>query len=53
MKIYATWPISTRPPPQAIGTSALEWVRALVSDLAEGRLTWDAALIQETLEQFG
>jgi len=31
----------------------LEWVRALVRDLSEGRLTWDAAMIQATLEQFG
>lgn len=31
----------------------LEWVRALVRDLFEGRLTWDAAMIQATLEQFG
>jgi len=31
----------------------LEWVRALVRDLSEGGLTWDAALIQTTLEQFG
>jgi DNA-binding PadR family transcriptional regulator len=31
----------------------LDWVRSLVADLAEGRLTWDAAMIQATLEQFG
>jgi DNA-binding PadR family transcriptional regulator len=31
----------------------LDWVRSLVGDLAEGRLTWDAAMIQATLEQFG
>jgi DNA-binding PadR family transcriptional regulator len=31
----------------------LDWVRSLVADLAEGRLAWDAAMIQATLEQFG
>ena len=31
----------------------LEWLRALVDDLAEGRLTWDAATIQATLQEFG
>jgi DNA-binding PadR family transcriptional regulator len=33
--------------------SELDWVRLLVADLAEGRLAWDAAMIQATLEQFG
>lgn len=28
------------------------WLRELVADLAEGRLSWDRALIQETLERF-
>jgi hypothetical protein len=28
-------------------------VRALVDDLASGRLTWDEALIQSTLAEFG
>lgn len=28
------------------------WLRELSADLAEGRLVWDAALIQETLERF-
>jgi len=37
----------------ALLRSEIEWVRALVSDLAEGRLTWDAALIETTLQQFG
>jgi DNA-binding PadR family transcriptional regulator len=31
----------------------LAWVRALVDDLAAGRLTWDEALIQSTLAEFG
>jgi DNA-binding PadR family transcriptional regulator len=31
----------------------LDWVRSLVADLDEGLLTWDAAMIQATLEQFG
>jgi DNA-binding PadR family transcriptional regulator len=31
----------------------LAWVRALVDDLASGRLTWDEALIQSTLAEFG
>jgi DNA-binding PadR family transcriptional regulator len=31
----------------------LGWLRALVADLAEGRLAWDAEMIQQTLEQFG
>jgi DNA-binding PadR family transcriptional regulator len=30
----------------------IDWLRALVADLAEGRLAWDEALILETLERF-
>jgi DNA-binding PadR family transcriptional regulator len=30
----------------------LDWLRALVADLASGRLTWDEALIQSTLAEF-
>jgi len=30
----------------------LEWLRALIADLADGRLTWDLAMIQSTLAQF-
>ena len=32
--------------------SEIAWLRALIKDLEEGRLTWDAALIKETLERF-
>jgi DNA-binding PadR family transcriptional regulator len=31
----------------------LTWLRALIDDLAAGRLTWDEALISETLAEFG
>jgi DNA-binding PadR family transcriptional regulator len=31
----------------------LEWLRALVDDLATGRLAWDESLIVETLAEFG
>ncbi len=30
-----------------------EWLRGLVADLDAGRLTWDRALIEETLARFG
>jgi DNA-binding PadR family transcriptional regulator len=30
----------------------IDWLRTLVDDLATGRLTWDEALIRETLERF-
>jgi DNA-binding PadR family transcriptional regulator len=30
----------------------VDWLRALVADLAEGRLAWDEELILETLERF-
>jgi len=30
----------------------VDWLRALVADLAEGRLVWDEELILETLERF-
>jgi DNA-binding PadR family transcriptional regulator len=29
------------------------WLRGLVTDLAAGTLTWDLAMIEETLQQFG
>ncbi|MFC7534440.1 PadR family transcriptional regulator [Actinoplanes sp. GCM10030250] len=29
-----------------------EWLRALIADLADGTLTWDRALIEETLSRF-
>jgi DNA-binding PadR family transcriptional regulator len=31
----------------------LDWLRALIADLTTGRLTWDEALIQSTLANFG
>jgi DNA-binding PadR family transcriptional regulator len=31
----------------------LAWIRALIDDLASGSLTWDEALIQSTLAEFG
>jgi len=31
----------------------LDWLRALVDDLATGRLAWDERLIEETLADFG
>jgi DNA-binding PadR family transcriptional regulator len=31
----------------------LAWLRALIQDLADGRLTWDEELIRTTLAQFG
>ena len=31
----------------------LDWLRALIADLTTGRLTWDEALIQSTLADFG
>ncbi|MEV4638714.1 PadR family transcriptional regulator [Actinoplanes sp. NPDC049548] len=31
----------------------LAWLRALIDDLATGRLAWDEALISETLAEFG
>lgn len=31
----------------------LHWLRAVVDDLAEGRLTWDEELIRSTLAAFG
>jgi hypothetical protein len=31
----------------------LEWLRALVDDLATGRFAWDESLIVETLAEFG
>jgi DNA-binding PadR family transcriptional regulator len=30
----------------------IDWLRALVADLAEGRIAWDQALVLETLERF-
>jgi hypothetical protein len=31
----------------------LDWLRALVDDLATGRLGWDRSLIEDTLAEFG
>ncbi|BBH64496.1 PadR family transcriptional regulator [Actinoplanes sp. OR16] len=31
----------------------IEWLRRVVADLETGRLTWDLALIEETLTRFG
>jgi DNA-binding PadR family transcriptional regulator len=31
----------------------IAWLRAVVDDLAAGRLTWDAAMVQSTLAEFG
>ena len=31
----------------------LDWLRTVIADLAENRLTWDEALIQATLAEFG
>jgi DNA-binding PadR family transcriptional regulator len=31
----------------------LAWLRSVIDDLAAGRFTWDAALIESTLAQFG
>ena len=36
----------------ALLRAEISWLRGLVDDLAEGRLTWDRALIEETLERF-
>jgi DNA-binding PadR family transcriptional regulator len=30
----------------------VQWLSAIIADLAEGRLTWDLAMIQSTLAQF-
>jgi len=37
----------------ALLRSELDWLRALIDDLADGRLTWDLAMIQATQQQFG
>ncbi len=37
----------------ALLRAELHWLRALVDDLATGRLGWDEALIVETLAEFG
>jgi DNA-binding PadR family transcriptional regulator len=37
----------------ALLTAEISWLRGVVADLADGTLTWDLALIQRTLEQFG
>ncbi|MGX6605756.1 PadR family transcriptional regulator [Micromonosporaceae bacterium Da 78-11] len=34
-------------------TAEIAWLRGLVDDLADGTLTWDLAMIQETLQQYG
>jgi DNA-binding PadR family transcriptional regulator len=37
----------------AMLSAELTWLRAIVADLESGRLTWDWALIEQTLKQFG
>jgi DNA-binding PadR family transcriptional regulator len=37
----------------ALLTAEIAWLRGLVTDLADGTLSWDLALITETHEQFG
>ena len=37
----------------AMLTAELAWLRAVVSDLAAGTFTWDLALIQKTLQEYG
>jgi DNA-binding PadR family transcriptional regulator len=37
----------------ALLTAELGWLRGVVADLADGTLSWDLAMITETLEQFG
>jgi DNA-binding PadR family transcriptional regulator len=37
----------------ALLRAELDWLRAVIADLAENRLTWDEALIQSTLAEFG
>ena len=36
----------------ALLTAEIAWLRNVLDDLAEGRLTWDAALIEQTLAAF-
>ncbi|GAA4956145.1 hypothetical protein [Actinoplanes utahensis] len=31
----------------------IDWLRRVVTDLGDGSLTWDRALIDETLSRFG
>jgi DNA-binding PadR family transcriptional regulator len=37
----------------ALLRAELDWLRALVDDLATGRLDWDESLIEDTLAEFG
>jgi DNA-binding PadR family transcriptional regulator len=37
----------------AMLTAEIAWLRGLIADLAEGRLTWDQAMIDQTLAEFG
>ncbi|MGK5678909.1 PadR family transcriptional regulator [Actinoplanes sp. URMC 104] len=37
----------------AVLTAEIGWLRGVVADLDEGRLSWDLELVQRTLEQFG
>jgi hypothetical protein len=35
----------------AMLTAEIAWLKAIVDDLATGRLTWDRELIKQTLEE--
>ena len=37
----------------AVLRAEVAWLRGLIADLADGRLTWDLAMIEETLTRFG
>jgi len=37
----------------AMLTAEISWLRGLVADLADGTLTWDLAMIQQTLAEYG
>jgi DNA-binding PadR family transcriptional regulator len=37
----------------AMLTAEIAWLRGLVADLANGTLTWDLALLEQALQQFG
>ena len=37
----------------AVLTAEIAWLRGVLADLDSGALTWDAQLIQDTLEEFG
>jgi DNA-binding PadR family transcriptional regulator len=37
----------------ALLTAEISWLRGLVTDLADGTLSWDLAMIEQTLAEFG